>query len=108
MRLLSSAIIAILLTSPQISSAESTLPTKHDIQRVSESPQWQGLLQFFKTGFGITNTSQADDAAFFISPQGHANAAEELSAEINLFSNSAHPEYKITACKFPARFFWIQ
>ncbi|MEC8010008.1 MAG: DUF4105 domain-containing protein [Pseudomonadota bacterium] len=108
MRLLSSAIIAILLTSPQISSAESTLPTKHDIQRASESPQWQGLLQFFKTGFGITNTSQADDAAFFISPQGHANAAEELSAEINIFSNSAHPEYKITACKFPARFFWIQ
>ncbi len=52
-------------------------------------------------------TSEIDDAAFFLSPEGKTDAHSELEATIGALINEEHFDDNATACRFPARKAWL-
>lgn len=52
-------------------------------------------------------TSEIDDKAFFLSPDGQSNAQAELDATIYALINETSFDDNATACRFPARKMWL-
>ncbi len=53
------------------------------------------------------NESEIDDKAFFLSPHGMENAQAELEATIRALVNEDLLDDNATACRFPARKWWL-
>lgn len=54
-----------------------------------------------------SDESEIDDKAFFLSPEGSSNAEAELEATIKALMNETVLDDNATACKFPARKWWL-
>lgn len=87
---------------------QNTAVSRPDIsqfQTLAKSQEWRGLLQFK----GATaSQSSARGQEFFIHKQGEQDPLAELQASYDIFSDPEHPQLQIFACRFPARFFWLQ
>ncbi|PHR55124.1 MAG: hypothetical protein COA44_11375 [Arcobacter sp.] len=68
---------------------------------LSQSRYWHILLHMPQ------DQSEIDDKAFFLSPNGQTNAKEELEATITALYNETKFDDNATACKFPARKWWL-
>jgi hypothetical protein len=78
----------------------------------SEDRQWRKLLHFERTAFGVME-SQVDGENFFLSPNGKTDKAAELDATLSAFfsplpEGADKYEQMIPACRFPARWSWVQ
>ncbi|MBC7421191.1 MAG: DUF4105 domain-containing protein [Bdellovibrio sp.] len=68
------------------------------LQKLSEDPVWKALLQLSR------NSPQIHDPNFYIS-QSYKSSYFELTS----FLDALHaPDAKATACRFPARYFWLK
>jgi Domain of unknown function (DUF4105) len=54
-----------------------------------------------------SDESEIDDKAFFLSPEGNTNAKAELEATITALMNETVFDDNATACRFPARKWWL-
>jgi len=71
-------------------------------KKLSESIYWHTLLHM------PTDTSEIDDPRFFLSPDGKTDAKAELIATINALIKDTRIDDNATACRFPARSFWLE
>lgn len=53
-------------------------------------------------------SSEIDDANFFLSKGGKTNAKDELIATLQALLHDERDDDNATACKFPARLFWLE
>ncbi len=70
-------------------------------KNLSQSPYWHILLHM------PGNTSEIDDQAFFLSPEGMSDANAELEATIQALIDEKVFDDNATACRFPARKWWL-
>ena len=73
-------------------------------KNLSESRYWHILLHM------PSDTSEIDDKAFFLSPDGNVNAKAELEATVKaLYDDKGEKgsDNNSTACRFPARKWWL-
>ena len=70
-------------------------------KKLSQSSYWHILLHM------PDNESEIDDKAFFLSPQGSTDAESELEATITALFNENVFDDNSTACRFPARKWWL-
>lgn len=70
-------------------------------KELSQSKYWHILLHM------PDNVSEIDDKAFFLSPNGKIDANAELQATITALYNETSFDDNSTACKFPARKWWL-
>lgn len=70
-------------------------------KNLSSSPYWQILLHM------SNGQSEIDDKAFFLSANGSENAQAELKATIEALYDEKILDDNSTACRFPARKFWL-
>lgn len=80
--------------------------SKSQVKQWAHSPEWYALLYYRKAMGGVE--SEADDAAFFLSPTGKSDPVAELGASLQVFTDAqlngdAHPQ-----CRFPARYHWLK
>lgn len=68
---------------------------------LAQSRYWHILLHM------PTDTSEIDDQAFFLSPNGQRDAKGELDATIKALYSETRRDDNSTACKFPARKWWL-
>jgi hypothetical protein len=81
-------------------------------EKWAEEKQWRKLLHFESNNFGFME-SQVDGDNFFLSPRGKKDKSAELEATLDAFfsplpEGSDKDEQLIPACRFPARWSWIQ
>ena len=69
---------------------------------LSQSRYWHLLLHM------PHETSEIDDTAFFLAPDGKTNAAAELNATIAALYNETRFDDNATGCLYPARRYWLQ
>lgn len=103
-------IIACIYTVPVL--ADSRYIEKLIVQakqaELSQSNAWRALLHYKSGGLFHDWESQADDNAFFLSPDGKTNPEQELAATIksmwlSVTNVDIHPQ-----CRFPARYYWLK
>jgi len=70
-------------------------------KNLSASRYWHILLHM------PNGTSEIDDETFFLSPEGQTDAQAELSATIFALYNEQTFDDNATACRFPARKWWL-
>lgn len=75
-------------------------------QQWADSPVWHAML-YYRDGW-MGSESEADDPAFFLSPEGKTDPLAELDASLAAFAQAgpqgdAHPQ-----CRFPARYHWLK
>jgi len=70
-------------------------------KNLSDSRYWHILLHM------PSDESEIDDKAFFLSPDGNIDAQAELDATIEALVNDRVLDDNATACKFPARKWWL-
>lgn len=70
-------------------------------KNLSDSRYWHILLHM------PSETSEIDDEVFFLSPNGMDNAEAELEATIAALVNEEVFDDNATACRFPARKWWL-
>ena len=69
-------------------------------------PYWHKLLHYHRNKLGAGVTSQADDARFFLAPDGKTQPQAELEATLRaFFATSADTPAQ---CRFPARYHWLK
>ena len=75
---------------------------------LGQATGWLNLLHY-KINLWGSRQSQADDAAFFLSAQGHDDPQAELEASLRAFyaTPEAGAEDKHAQCRFPARLHWL-
>lgn len=73
-------------------------------KRLSQSRYWQLLLHIPKHGA----ISEIDDLNFFLSNDGYKSPESELNATIIALYNEVSLDDNATACRFPARRFWLE
>lgn len=71
-------------------------------KKLSESRYWHLLLHM------PDNESEIDDGNFFLASDGNVNASAELDATITALMNETVLDDNSTACKFPARKYWLE
>ena len=76
---------------------------KADEEQLHTARYWKLLLHM-----GDVQTSEIDDPSFFIAPDGKTDAKAELSATIKALYNEEHFDDNATACRFPARKYWLR
>ena len=97
-RLIAGALMAVSL------SGVAALPEGGYV-RLAADPAWLALGHYRRHAFG-TIESDADDARFFLSPDGASNPAAELRADAAaLFAPGGGDEHP--GCRFPARRHWL-
>lgn len=87
-------------------------------KRLAEHPTWLRLVHYRKDGSGYR--SEADGAAFFMSPAGKTSPSAELEATLRAVFLAPEPPAPVTAadgpptppldhpfCRFPARVLWL-
>ncbi|EAT11669.1 DUF4105 domain-containing protein [Bermanella marisrubri] len=79
------------------------------IEQLSQNPKWLSLLHYRPHGFMETSYSEVDDDAFFLHQDGKYNAAKELAANIDQFSNENNQVLSDSSasCRFPERRYFI-
>lgn len=70
--------------------------------RLAERPKWLRLLHF------KGRRSEADGAAFFLSPRGRRDPAAELEADLSAFFEPPPAQGQPAQCRFPARYRWLK
>jgi len=75
-----------------------------DKQKLSQSRYWHLLLHMPSTD----SESEIDDKNFFFAPDGYENPKAELDATLYALYHETALDDNATACKFPARLFWLQ
>lgn len=77
-------------------------------RQLGKAPGWLNLLHYKNNLWG-NRQSQADDAAFFLSTQGHIDPQAELEADLRAFyaTPETGAEDKHAQCRFPARLHWL-
>ncbi|MGC6510389.1 MAG: DUF4105 domain-containing protein [Myxococcota bacterium] len=81
-----------------------------DVEDASQSVVWQRLLHYKGAGTQTAASSRIiNKEEFFLSPEGHHNAALELEATINALRQPIvkGQENEHAWCKYPARALWI-
>ncbi|HEY3486545.1 MAG TPA: DUF4105 domain-containing protein, partial [Gammaproteobacteria bacterium] len=68
--------------------------------------QWLALLHYRQENSGLWS-SEADNSAFFLSPQGRNSPRDELIALINNIFKKSGDEKLTVFCRFPARSHWV-
>ena len=82
---------------------------RSDELQLSRSDGWLALGHYRENSIGGGWTSQADDAAFFFSPQGSVDPRAELRATLHaLLSAELVEQNQHAQCRFPARFSWLK
>lgn len=84
-------------------------PVEQLIARASEmqlaqKTAWLNLLHY-KTSMTGSLRSQADDARFFLAPEGSVDAQAELEADLRAFFQPSTDHH--AQCRFPARLHWL-
>jgi hypothetical protein len=74
-----------------------------DKKKLYDNPYWHVLLHMPD---GLT--SEIDDPAFFIAKDGKHDPKAELDATINALLNEERFDDNATACRYPARTFWLK
>lgn len=73
-------------------------PSPKSIEQLSQSNTWKALLHFYNGQFSI------DDSDFYFSKQNRT-LSSELNATLQEFIKDHN---QVSACRFPARYFWLQ
>lgn len=90
-------------------SQEPAWRERVDRERAFLDPAWLALLAYRPLPFHSGWTSQADRPGFFLSPGGKRDPRAEMIADIEaLFFSAGEPPGQAAACRFPARFTWLQ
>ena len=76
-------------------------PQAVELSALAQSSSWRALLHIPR---GANERSYIDDPRFFLAKDGASNRAAELDATLAAFAQQ--PES--TACRFPARYQWLQ
>lgn len=71
-------------------------------RKLSETRYWHLLMHT------PHQTSEIDDSAFFLSPEGKENIASELDATIRHFNDDSNRSNESVFCRFPARRTWLE
>lgn len=77
--------------------------------RLHDTRGWRALLHYKPGGWFTQWESQADDTAFFLSPEGKTDPEAELRATLHALAEPVngsaddHPQ-----CRFPARYHWLK
>lgn len=80
-----------------------------NINTLAASESWRALLHYKPDILFDGWKSQADDAAFFLAPDGKTNPLQELIATMRAMDEPVledadeHPQ-----CRFPARYYWLK
>jgi hypothetical protein len=82
------------------------------IQKVANSKEWKGLLQYQKNFLGVER-SEVDGKLFFLSEDGKTNPVSELKATLQNFNNKVVYDEKGESndhpiCHFPARLEYLK
>ncbi len=94
----------LLLTACLLSHASLAQP----LEALAHQPIWLKLGHYYQSTLSASGyRSYVDDPAFFLSPEGAQNPAAELAATLELFQ-TANAEHNSTACRYPARYRWLQ
>ncbi|HEB55626.1 MAG TPA: DUF4105 domain-containing protein [Gammaproteobacteria bacterium] len=77
---------------------------------LAQQVYWYKLLHYNRNKFSSGVTSQADDAKFFIAPNGKTNPQAELEATLAQFFIPAKKNITESPlqCRFPARYQWLK
>lgn len=76
------------------------------LKQWAHSPEWYALL-YYREGLGGVE-SEADDAAFFLSPAGKSDPLAELEASLQGFADVQLTGDAHAQCRFPARYHWLK
>ncbi len=105
--------LAILLSGPglfaqQTSSSYEVVLSEAIKHELYNNKQWQRLMHYQPTLFGGIE-SQVDGEEYFLAPNGKINSKAELEATIKgFFSSVEKNKLGPVACRFPARYLWLQ
>lgn len=78
-------------------------------QQLARDPMWRTLLHYQVHPLTRLDRSLADDAGFFVAPQGRRDSAAELEATLAAFFDP-RPRWALqqaAACRFIARYQWL-
>ncbi|PVY75936.1 uncharacterized protein DUF4105 [Tamilnaduibacter salinus] len=84
----------------------ATTPSSR-IDQLAQSDEWLTLLHYQETTYSDADQSQADDAAFFLSPEGATNPKAELRATLEAIQQPGGGNDH-ARCRFPARDQWLR
>jgi hypothetical protein len=79
-------------------------------RHLAQDPMWRTLLHFQVQPLTRVDRSLADDAGFFVAPQGAHDASAELQATLAAFFDDT-PRWALdqsAACRFVARYEWLR
>lgn len=100
-------------TAPALSPAQTAhlaaLQARARAASLATQPMWRALLHYQVHPLTRVDRSLADDADFFLAPQGHRNAQAELDATLAAFFDPTprHALSQPAACRFIARYRWL-
>lgn len=84
----------------------ATIPSTR-LDQLAQSEQWRTLLHYQETSYSDANQSQADDPAFFLSPEGADDPRAELVATLDAIRQPGGGNDH-ARCRFPARDQWLR
>jgi Domain of unknown function (DUF4105) len=107
-------LILLLVSLPSLLLGAEKMPSQDSLVRVAletklyERDTWLALLHYRKSLFSDTYYSEADDPAFFLSPEGPHDPRAELLATLHALYLPQRQEDSDPRCRFPARFAWLK
>ncbi len=102
--------LTLLLTWPLLThAAMPSMPSlpADSLHRLAHSATWHALLHYQPAGLLQEQSSQIDDARFFLAPEGKQDPLAELRATLAAFYQPPQNPDQHAVCRFPARWQWL-